>query len=305
MSARTPVPDVTAERCLRTGPAMFDEAERRFGGVERTFFSLGEAADRLGVAKSEARELLAGMEGASQAALVCRDGWVLMWHQGHERQMPELAAYLDDMMRYLGVGYYLSYAAAADRRGASHHGVMRQRVNVETDDLVGLELMAADGPADLAVSFHRIEPSHGRPACPVQVLCLPPAKGGPARSQRRTLRTATTETALLDMVEHPHRCGGMDHVATIARKMLFWDLLHPALLAEASDRYEPQVALRTGSMLQQLRGVQHRIPLGPLMRKVRSRPIGHPVEMHSAEPTTSLKPDRWGVAYVRPLEPDA
>lgn len=287
------------------GPAVFDDAERRLGRMERTFFSLGTAADRLGVAEREARELLADMEGASRAARVCRDGWVLTWHHGHERRMPDLAAYLDDMMGHLGVGYYLSYAAAASRRGASHHGVMRQRVNVETDDINGLELVAADGPADLAVSFHRIDPSHGRPACPVQVLCLPPANGDRARSQRRTLRLATAETALLDMVEHPDRCGGMDHVATITRKMLFWGLLHPALLAEASDRYAPQVARRTGSMLQRLRGVQHRISLGPLMRKVRSRPAGHPVEMHSAEPDTSLKPDRWGVTSARPLDPDA
>lgn len=284
---------------------MLDDAERRLGCMERTFFPLGAAADRLGVSEREAHELLAEMEDASRAARVCRDGWVLRWHHGHEREMPELAAYLDDMMRYLGVGYYLSYAAAARRRGASHHGVMRQRVNVETVDLDGLELMAADGPADLAVSFHRIDPSHRRPAGPVQVLCLPPVNGDRPRSQRRTLRVATTETALFDMVEHPDRSGGMDHVATIARKMLFWGLLHPALLAETSDLYAPQVARRTGSMLRQLRGVQHRILLGPLMRRVRSRSTPPPVEMHSAEQDASLKSDRWGVTYARPLDPDA
>lgn len=305
MSARTPVPAVTTEQRLHMGPSVFDDAERRLGSASRAFVSLGAAADRLGVAESDARELLAEMEGASRAARVCRDGWVLTWQDGHERRMPELAAYLDDMMGHLGVGYYLSYAAAASRRGASHHGVMRQRVNVETDDIDRLELVATDGPADLAVSFHRIDPSHGRPACPVQVLCLPPANGGPARSQRRTLRAATAETALLDMVEHPDRCGGMDHVATIARKMLFWGLLHPTQLAEVSDLYAPQVARRTGSMLQQLRGVQHRILLGPLMRRVRSRPTGPHVEMHSAAPDASLRPDRWGVTSARPLDPDA
>ena len=287
-----------------SAPGALEAAEQTLSRIDRTFFSTGEAADRLGIAHGEAAELLGRLECRGVSARVCRDGWVLTWRCRGELRLPVLTAYLDDMMGHLGVGYYLSYAAAARERGASHHGVMRHRVNVETDDLGSLALRTADGPADLAVSFHPIDPCHGRPVSSLRVLCLPGAGDGPARSRRRTLRVATAETVLLDMVERPQRCGGMDHAATIACKMLFWGLLHPALLAEASDLYEPQVARRTGSMLQHVSGIRHRVPLRHLLRRVRRRPATGPVEMHSAGADSARKPDRWGVTYAHPLHPD-
>ena len=303
-----PVRDVDAVVMAGIGqpsaPGTLGAAEQTLSHIDRTFFSTDEAAGLLGIAHGEAAELLGNLECQGVSARVCRDGWVLTWRWRGERRLPVLTAYLDDMMRHLGVGYYLSYAAAARERGASHHGVMRHRVNVETDDMDSLALRTADGPADLAVSFHPIDPCHGRPVSSLRVLYLPGTGGSPAGSQRRTLRVATAETVLLDMVEHPQRCGGMDHAATIACKMLFWSLLHPALLAEASDLYEPQVARRTGSMLQHISGIRHRIPLRPLLRRVRGRPAIGPVEMHGAGPDTSRKPDRWGVTYAHPLDPD-
>ena len=281
-----------------------DDAEHTLRQLSGTFFSSAAAAKRLEIDECDTAALLAEMENEAQSARVCRDGWVLTWHHGRERRLPVLSAYLHDMMQYLDVDYYLSYAAAAQQRGASHHGVMRQRVNVVAEDMRRLELKSADGPDDLAVSFHQIDLRHGRPVSLIRVLCLPRTGDGNARSQRRTIRVATAETAVLDMVEHPERCSGMNHVATITRKMLYWRLLHPALLAEASEAYDAQVARRTGSMLQQLRGVGHRVYLRPLARHASRRKIQNPVEMHSAKPDRARKADRWGVTYEHPLEPD-
>ena len=286
-------------------PDVFVDAEQKLTQSGSTFFSSEDAAERLGISVVDSCSLLADMEAASLTLRVCRDGWVVTWrYRGEERDAPTLDAYLNDMMKHLEVEYYLSYAAAAHMRGASHHGVMRQRVNVETDDISVLELRHADGPADLAVSFHQIDPLHGRPVTTVGTLCLPPARNGHTKFQRRIVRVGTVETVLLDMMESPERCGGVNHVATIALKMLTWRLLHPKLLADASDRYALQVVQRTGSMLQQIRGIQHRIDLRPLMRHVRSRGIRHSVGMHSGNDDSLSKADRWGVVHEQPLDPD-
>ena len=287
-------------------PVSLDEAMGRLRCAGATFVTSAQAAERFAVARFTAECLLAELEDASRVVRVCDGGWVPTLQRGHERRVPVLAEYLHDMMTHLGVGYYLSYAAAAERRGASHHGVMRQRILVETDEVCRLGLREADGPADLAVSFHQIDPEHGRPASLLRVLCLPwPADGAPVRSERRTLRAATAETALLDMVERPDRCGGMDHVATIARKMLFWRLLHPVEFAAVSDRYEASVARRAGSMLQRLRDPQHRLRLGPLRQRVRRRPLDAPVALRDTTPDHGRKQDRWGVTCGTPLDPDA
>lgn len=286
----------------------FDDAERRLGQLPRTFFSCAAAAEQLGISVDEARRLLTKMKSERMALRVCREGWLLTWRYrpDEQREAPVLAAYLDDMMRHLGVGYYLSYAAAARMRGASHHGVMRKRVNVETDDLDALELRQADGPVDLAISFHRIDPQHARPVTTVQTECSILLRTGSERtdSGRRVVRVATIETALLDMMEHPDRVVGVDHAATIAVKALFWGLLDPEMLAEASDLYPPLAGRRAGSMLQQLRGFQHRLNLRPLHRRVRARGIGPPIEMRSGKIDTTRKPDRWGVTYAGKLDPD-
>ncbi|MCY4518761.1 MAG: hypothetical protein OXB99_16140 [Acidimicrobiaceae bacterium] len=49
----------------------------------------------------------------------------------------------------------------------------------------------------------------------------------------------------------------MSHAAASAVRALFWRRLDSVLLAHASDRYELPVARHAGSMLQQLRGIQH------------------------------------------------
>lgn len=296
---------VLCGRCTK----QMGDAEQTLGNLPRTFFSTETAAEALGISVEAVHGLLVVMEAHSLTLRVCRGGWVITWRYraDEERDAPTLAAYLDDMMRHLGVGYYLSYAAAAEMRGASHHGVMRQRVNVEVVDdaaLDALELRHADGPRDMAVSFHQINPQHGRPVAIMGTLVLPWQRDGTPKSERRIVQVATMETTLLDMMERPDRCGGMDHIATIAVKMLFWTLLHPRLLADASNHYEPRVSRRTGSMLQQIRGIQHWINLRPLWCQVRRRPLQPPVEIHSADPDWHRRADRWGVTHASKLDPD-
>ena len=281
--------------------------DSKLAQIPGTFFSTEAAAQQLGVDIGIARELLTGMQRSDRSVRVCRDGWVLTLRHREDPVPPILGAYVHDMMRYLGVGYYISYPAAAELRGAAHHGVLLQRTNVETHDIDALELRDAIGPADLGVAFHQIDPQHGRAATLMDRSCWCPTGDGRGVTETRTIRVATIETALLDMVERSDRCGGMDHAATIAVKALFWRRLDPVLLADASDRYALQVARRAGSMLQQIRGFQHRFNLRPLLRRVRSRPVGlggPPVEMYSREIDTSRKADRWGVTYRRRLDPD-
>lgn len=294
-----------AERRRQLTSSALEDVAQKLRKLPGMLFCSEQAAELLGIHLPAARELLAEMECDERAVRVCRDGWVLTCDYGQGPRCPELVAYLHDMMQHLGAGYYLSYAAAARRHGASHHGVMRQHVNVETADLGELELRSADGPADLAVSFHRIDPLHGRPTTThSHDLRLSDMAERHVHSEYRDVQLATIETALLDMVERPDRSGGMHNVATLAQAMLFWRLLDPVLLAEASDRYESTVARRTGSMLQQLRGLQHRCSLRPLWRHVRSRSMQPALELHSGKPDASRKPDRWGVTCKLPLDPD-
>lgn len=300
---------MTIEQTQHRAVDAFAETERRLSQIGTVFFSTQQAAECLDLNADETRRLLAEMESESLALRVCRDGWVLTWEYrpDEQREAPVPTAYLDDMMRHLGVEYDLSYAAAARMRGASHHGVMCHRVHVEADseaDMDALELRHADGPADLAVVFHRIDPQRNRTVATMRTSCSPPSHSKILAPEQPIVRVATMETILLDMMEHPERCGGMDHIATIVVKMLFWNLLHPELLAEASDRYAVAVAQRTGSLLQRLRGIQHRINLRPLMRHVRSRGMRHSVNMRTGEIDRSLKADRWGVTCAEPLDPD-
>ena len=296
-------------RLQRMSSQVLDDAEQKLEQLPRTFFSTEKAAEQLWVGVDDARRVLTELERQRRALRVCREGWVLTWrYRPHEeRNAPVLVAYLDDMMRHLGVKYYLSYAGAAQMRGASHHGVMRKRVQVEIGDdaaMNALELRHASGPRDLAIAFHRIDPQHGRPVAIIQRILSRPGGEERAMSERCIVRVATMETALLDMIERPDRCGGMDHIATIAVKALFRKRLHPKALADASDLYAPGVARRIGSMLQQLRGVQHRINLRPLHRRVRTRGIGTPIEIHIGEPDITRRADRWGVTHSERLDPD-
>lgn len=255
-------------------PLTLDDAEKGLAELPGTFFSTDAAAERLGMRADDARSLLAEMESRSLARRVCRDGWVLTWSGGEARCAPTLVAYLDDMMRYLGVAYYVSYEAAAQFRGVADRWASRNRVNIEVDDdwaMDALQLRPAYGPHDSVVRCHRIDPGHGRPVAMMARMCWPTGDDScAARPERRQVRVATAETTLLDMVESPERSGGLPGIAAIARRMLWEHSLHPRLLAEAAARYEPQVAARTGSLLQQLRGYRRWISLWPLMRQVRS-----------------------------------
>ena len=281
-----------------------DEADRLLGALPGAFFSSETAARHLGIGLDEARELLAMSERWGRALRVCRDGWVLTLRQWDELVPPPLIAYLDDMMRHLDVGYYLSYAAAAQMHGVPPKAGIRQRAFVETGDLVPLELREADGAADRAVAFHRIDPRHGRPSTLLDADIRVPTGGGQGRSETCTVRVATIETAILDMVEHPDRDVHIDHIATVMCAALFNKLIDAKRLAAASELYEPHVARRTGSMLRQLRGIQHLINLRPLWRSVRSRHIGPPIEAFSGNVDMDRKPDRWGITYARRLDPD-
>ena len=294
-------------RLQRMRSLALDDAERRLGRLPAAFISAETAGECLGISVDAARSLMADMERSRQSVRVCRDGWVLTLRQREEPEPPSLTAYLHDMMEYLGVGYYISYPAAAEIHGSSHHPVSRQRVNVEVNDLDSLdslELRCDEGPADMAITYHQIDPDHGRRATLLDIQAWCPTGDGRGKRETCTARVATIETALFDMVEHPDRCSGMDHAATIARKALYKELLDAVLLAEASDRYEPQVARRVGSLLQHLRGYQHRFDLRPLLRRVRTGSIGPPIELCNAEVDRTRKPDRWGVTHARKLDPD-
>ncbi|MCY3948508.1 MAG: hypothetical protein OXF61_04835 [Acidimicrobiaceae bacterium] len=287
----------------------FDDAAKELAELPRTFFPTSAAAERLGMGVDEARRLLTEMESESRTLRVCRDGWVMTWgYHGKQRSAPTLVAYLDDMMRYLGVGYYLSYAAAAEMQGAAPCQVSGNRVNVGVDGDMAMDALGLRpiyGPRDAATRFHSVDPEHGRPVAIMGRLCEPttPA-GGVARTEQRIVRVAAAETILLDTMESPERCDGFHHVTEIALEMLCGRLLRPKTLAEAASRYPPQVAQRVGSLLQQLRGRDRWISLRPLKRHVRSTRTPHAVAMHDGYAEWSGIPDRWGVTFSSQLDPD-
>ncbi|WP_419933249.1 type IV toxin-antitoxin system AbiEi family antitoxin [Candidatus Poriferisodalis sp.] len=286
-----------------------DDAEQELAELPKTFFSTEAAAERLGMGVDQARRLLTEMETESLTLRVCRDGWVMTWgYHGRERTAPTLVAYLDDMMRHLKVGYYVSYAAAAEMQGAAPCQVSGNRVNVGVDGdmaMDALELHPIYGPRDAATRFHPVDPEHDRPVAIMGRLCEPTtAGGGVPRTEQRIVRVAAAETILLDIMESPERCDGFHHVVEIALEMLCERLLRPKTLAAAASSYPPHVPQRTGSILQQLRGRDRWISLRPLWRHVRSIRARHAVAMHDGYPEWSGIPDRWGVVYSSQLDPD-
>ena len=285
--------------------ADLNDADRLLGQLPGAFFSTETAANCLGVSLDEARTLLAGMQCIDGAVRVCRDGWTLTLRRQDGRVPPPLTAYLDDMMRHLDVSYYLSYAAAARMHAVPPRGRgIVERAFVESDELGPLQLREAEGPAYRSVAFYRINSHHGRPSTLLDSHDRVPTGGGQNETAACTVRVATIETAILDMVEHPDRDIHIDHIANVMGKALFDKLIDAHRLAEASELYTPQVARRTGSMLQQVRGIQHLINLRPLWRSVRSRHIGPPIEIFSGEIDRTRKADRWGVTHSRRLDPD-
>ena len=137
--------------------------------------------------------------------------------------------FVDPMMRHLGHDYYVCLLSAAEIHGFSHQRpqvfqvMTPARLRARTFGRVRIEFITS------AYTSHR----------PTDVINTPTG----------TMRIATSEATVLDLVSFPNASGALFNVATIIGDMLTDGALDVSRLAEVASEYPVSVVQRTGWLL--------------------------------------------------------
>lgn len=192
---------------------------------------------------------------------------------------PSWRLFLDPLLRFLGLPYYVGLLTAA-----AHHGASAQAAQV-------VQVVVPRQRRPVAVGQVRIEFIVNRAAAqaPVRLINTP---GG-------RLRMATPELTALDVVRFPARSGGWGNVLTVLR-----DLAPGLRAAGVADALETQPAAadvqRLGYLLEQVGG-QH--ATRPLRRWLDPRPVSWTPLVPGAG-RVGERDERWRVIVNERIEAD-
>ena len=212
------------------------------------FVSGERLCEMLGVTADALPASLGNSVAGGDFVKVCRGGWVARDDTCKDigRPLPDLALYVDDMMRHLEHRYYLGFNAAAAAHGAAHRRF--------SNTVVVTSARTAHRTAAYMQARHRT--SGDMMSVSYMYSADPHCRGFERRQMpkdfypRETLvNYSTPEVTLLDMVWKPAHAGGLDQVATVALDLMEGRSLDPEVLAARSLTYPESVRQRTGCIL--------------------------------------------------------
>jgi hypothetical protein len=271
-------------------------AERADIGV---FFEDLQAAGRYSFTDAEARAAVGSSAVGSAAALrrlraarrmvTPRRGFhVIVPPEYRDAGAPPASWFIDDLMRYVGRGYYVGLLSAAAVHGAAHQQPMRFQV------VTSAPLRPA-AVGRVHIDFHVSRSVESTPTLQVQ-------------TDTGYMRVSTAEVTAFDLVRYAGASGGVSNVATVLSE-LAERLQVDQLRSVAATRPTPQIQ-RLGCLLD---FIDRQGLADPLLRALtgrRVRPVsltGRPVSL-TARPRTASAPapePPWRVIVDESVEVDA
>ncbi len=238
-----------------------------------TWATTDAIASRLGVAPERVEESLMRARAAGRIFSITNGARLMVPPEYLRRGAPPPTNYVDAWMRHLGHPYYVGLLAAAAHHGLAHHAAQVFHVVTPArlrDRKIGRSLVAFVHAVDTA-------------SRQTDVVVTP----------TRRLLVASLEVTLLDLVVHPHRCGGLDDVATIVANAVQEDRIDAQRILDAAATYHDAAIQRLGYLAElAARNLGVDVDLGPMAHHVQGRRV---VPIASRAPVGGAMDPRWRV----------
>lgn len=238
-----------------------------------TWATTDEIANRLDVAPERVKESLKRARAAGRIVSITNGAWLMVQPEYLRWGAPPPTHYVDAWMRHLGHPYYVGLLAAAAHHGLAHHAAQVFHVVTPArlkDRKIGRARVAFVHAIDTATR-------------PTDVVVTPTGR----------LVVASLEVTLLDLVVHPHRCGGLDNVATIVANAVQEHRIDAQGIIDAAVTYRPSAIQRLGYVAESAaRSLGIDVELGPMAHHVQGRRV---VPLASRAPVRGATDPRWRV----------
>jgi predicted transcriptional regulator of viral defense system len=208
-----------------------------------------------------------------------RSFWVVVPLEDRLRAAPGWRLYLDGLMRFLEVPYYVGLLSAAAHHGAAAQSAQR------------LQVMVPQARRQIVVGGQAIE-----------FLIRKQLETAPVEDVRTpsgTVRIATAEMAAFDLVRYPLRGGGWGNVATVLRD-LAPQLTREPMRAALKSRPTQTELRRLGALLDRLGGERVTDILFDALTPGRSNFI----PLVPRLPAEGARDPRWKIVLNTSIEPD-
>ena len=248
----------------------------------RHWITLPAVAQLLGVPSEQVPPIMARLRKKGRIFSPTRGAYVPIPAEYRSWGAVPAAHFVDPLMAQLNHPYYVGYLSAAEVHGATHQHpqvfqvVTTARVRNRSFGRVSLEFIKDVDAADR----------------PVVVVNTPTG----------TMRVATPEVTLLDLVASPRHGGGLSNVATVAADLIASGLA-PDEVARAAGSYPIAVVQRCGWILDHVaRLIGATIVSDSLAVLAQARV--QPAALDAGGPRSGDLDPRWNVVVNADIEPD-
>lgn len=249
----------------------------------RHWITLSEVAQLLEVPSDQVPPIMARLRKKGRVFSPTRGAYVPIPAEYRSWGAVPAAHFVDPLMAQLKHLYYVGYLSAAEVYGATHQHpqvfqvVTTARVRNRSFGRVSLEFIKDLDAADR----------------PVVVVNTPTG----------TMRVATPEVTLLDLVASPRHGGGLSNVTTVAADLIASGRLEPDEVVRAAGSYPVAVVQRCGWILDHVaRLIGVPIVTDSLAALARARV--EPAALAAGGPRSGDLDRRWNVLVNADVEPD-
>jgi len=249
----------------------------------RHWITLPEVAELLAVPREQVPPIMARLRKKRQIFSPTRSAYVPIPAEYRLWGAVPATHFVDPLMAQLKHPYYVGYLSAAEIHGAAHQRpqvfqvVTTVQVRNRSFGRVVLEFIK-----DVNAVDH-----------PVVLVNTPTG----------TMRVATPEVTLLDLVGSPRHGGGLSNVATVAADLVALGQLEPEELVRAAKTYPIAVVQRSGWILDHVATLTNTsIVTDPLVEVARARV--EPTALDAGGPRSGELDLRWNILVNTDVEPD-
>lgn len=241
-----------------------------------------EIAELLGVPRNEVPPIAARWRAKGHAFAPTRGAYVPIPPEFRTWGAVPASHFIDALMSYLGHDYYVGFLSAAEAHGAGH-----QRPQVFQVVTSGRLRNRAFGR--VRIEFVTASETAARPVV---------ARNTPTG----TMRVATSEVTVLDLVGAPRHGGGLSNVATVIGELLGDQVLDLDALVRVAADYPVSVRQRAGLLLERVAALlEITIDLSALTKSVKG---AQRILLLPSADRDGPTAEPWNVVVNTDIEPD-